>query len=62
MKSCGHVTCKTCADTLVKPSKQCVVCDKVVAEKDIIPLAREGTGYAAGGLAETSRRGIAFQG
>ncbi|PSS37967.1 hypothetical protein PHLCEN_2v194, partial [Hermanssonia centrifuga] len=62
MKSCGHVTCKTCADTLVKPSKQCVVCDKMVAEKDIIPLAREGTGYAAGGLAETSRRGIAFQG
>ncbi|RPD61817.1 hypothetical protein L226DRAFT_533998 [Lentinus tigrinus ALCF2SS1-7] len=62
MKPCGHVTCKTCTDTLVKPAKQCIVCDVKLADKDIIEMSREGTGYAAGGLAETSKRGIAFQG
>ena len=79
MKPCGHVTCKTCTDTLVKPAKQCIVCDVQLGDKDIIDLAREGaigmlhvrslnanpflgTGYAAGGLAETSKKGIAFQG
>ncbi|KAI0797307.1 hypothetical protein BC629DRAFT_1581647 [Irpex lacteus] len=62
MKPCGHVVCKTCTDSLVKPSKQCIQCDKVLADKDIITLTREGTGYAAGGLAETSKKGIAFQG
>ncbi|KAI0767548.1 hypothetical protein C8Q74DRAFT_1204412 [Fomes fomentarius] len=62
MKPCGHVTCNTCTDTLVKPAKQCIVCDVKLADKEIIELAREGTGYAAGGLAETSKKGIAFQG
>lgn len=62
MKPCGHVTCKTCTDSLVKPAKQCIQCDVKVVDKDIIPLTREGTGYAAGGLAETSKKGIAFQG
>ncbi|KAI0649757.1 hypothetical protein C8Q79DRAFT_900609 [Trametes meyenii] len=62
MKTCGHVICKTCTDTLVKPSMQCIVCDVKLGDKDIIELTREGTGYAAGGLAETSKRGIAFQG
>ena len=62
-KPCGHVTCKTCTDSLVKTSKQCVACDvSLKIEKDIIPLTREGTGYAAGGLAETTKKGIAFQG
>ncbi|OCH91178.1 hypothetical protein OBBRIDRAFT_729262 [Obba rivulosa] len=62
MKPCGHVTCKTCTDTLVKPAKQCILCDSKLEDKDVIPLMREGTGYAAGGLAETSKKGIAFQG
>ncbi|TFK31774.1 hypothetical protein BDQ12DRAFT_739790 [Crucibulum laeve] len=62
MKPCGHVTCKTCTDTLIKPSKQCVVCDCQLKDKEIIELKREGTGFAGGGLAETSRTGIAFQG
>lgn len=84
-KSCGHVTCKTCFDTLIKPAKQCVVCDKELkVEKDVVELKREGTldklfailyrslfdlppmvagtGFAGGGLAETSKSGIAFQG
>ncbi|KAH9924987.1 uncharacterized protein BXZ73DRAFT_50170 [Epithele typhae] len=62
MKPCGHVTCKTCTDTLVRPAKQCILCDVKLDKKDIIDLTREGTGYAAGGLAETSKKGIAFQG
>ncbi|KAI0058435.1 hypothetical protein BV25DRAFT_1810656 [Artomyces pyxidatus] len=62
MKPCSHVTCKTCTDTLVRPAKQCVVCDTQVGEKDVIELKREGTGFAGGGLAETSKTGVAFQG
>lgn len=80
MKPCGHVVCKTCTDTLVKPAMQCIQCDVQLADKDIIELTREGmsmfwgylacvtkrccagTGYAAGGLAETSKKGVAFQG
>jgi hypothetical protein len=42
MKPCAHVTCKTCTDSLVRPAKQCVVCDKQLKEKDIIELKREG--------------------
>lgn len=80
MKPCAHVTCKTCTDTLVRPAKQCVVCDTKLGEKDILELKREGTydsnfhhcrylrhklqgtGFAGGGLAETSKKSIAFQG
>ncbi|KAI0251884.1 hypothetical protein BJV78DRAFT_1125590 [Lactifluus subvellereus] len=62
MKPCSHVTCKTCTDTLVRPAKQCVVCDKLLAEADILELKREGTGYAGGGMAETRKKGVAFQG
>lgn len=42
IKPCSHVTCKTCTDTLVRPAKQCVVCDKLLAEADILELKREG--------------------
>ncbi|TFK73156.1 hypothetical protein BDN72DRAFT_762107 [Pluteus cervinus] len=62
MKPCSHVVCKTCTETLVRPAKQCIVCDELLKEKDIIELKREGTGFAGGGLAETSKTGIAFQG
>ncbi|KII91681.1 hypothetical protein PLICRDRAFT_51816 [Plicaturopsis crispa FD-325 SS-3] len=61
-KPCGHVTCKTCTDSLVRPDKQCILCNSALGEKDIIELRREGTGFAGGGLAETSKTGIAFQG
>ncbi|KAF4608146.1 hypothetical protein EYR40_000490 [Pleurotus pulmonarius] len=61
-KTCSHVTCKTCTDTLVRPAKQCIVCDAQLKDGDIIELKREGTGFAGGGLAESSRAGIAFQG
>ncbi|KAG6860609.1 hypothetical protein C0995_009430 [Termitomyces sp. Mi166 len=42
MKPCAHVTCKTCTDSLVRPAKQCIVCDKELKEKDILELKREG--------------------
>ncbi|KAI5114933.1 hypothetical protein M0805_008894, partial [Coniferiporia weirii] len=62
MSPCSHVVCKTCTDTLVRPSSQCVACDKEVPKSKIIELKREGTGYAGGGMAETSKTGVAFQG
>ncbi|EIN14620.1 hypothetical protein PUNSTDRAFT_58853 [Punctularia strigosozonata HHB-11173 SS5] len=62
MKPCGHVVCRTCTDTLVKPNAQCTVCDIPIKASDIVELRREGTGYAGGGLAETSKAGVAFQG
>ncbi|KAL0951228.1 hypothetical protein HGRIS_007949 [Hohenbuehelia grisea] len=62
MKPCAHVVCKTCTDTLVRPAKQCIECDTVLKDADVIELEREGTGFAGGGLAETSKKGIAFQG
>lgn len=40
---CGHVVCSTCADTIVKPGKQCPVCEAHVRpDKDLIELGREG--------------------
>ncbi|KAF8916726.1 hypothetical protein CPB85DRAFT_1289267 [Mucidula mucida] len=62
MKPCAHVVCKTCTESLVRPSKQCIVCDSKLSESDVIELKREGTGFAGGGMAESSRTGIAFQG
>ncbi|KAG8902816.1 hypothetical protein FRB99_004083 [Tulasnella sp. 403] len=62
IRSCSHVICKTCTETLVQPASQCIVCDKKAKKKDIVELQREGTGFAAGGRAETTKVGVAFQG
>jgi nitric oxide synthase-interacting protein len=62
MKTCSHVVCKVCTETLVQPAKQCVVCDSSAKQKEIVELKREGTGFAAGGRAETSKTGVNFQG
>lgn len=79
MRPCGHVACKTCTETLVRSSGECVACDQQLKPKDILDLRREGiqildlvietlltlfsgTGFAGGGLAETSKTGVAFQG
>ncbi|KAJ6627917.1 hypothetical protein B0H10DRAFT_1778997 [Mycena sp. CBHHK59/15] len=68
MKPCAHIVCRTCTETLVRPPRQeveshaCVVCDTRLGKKDVIELKREGTGFASGGMAETSRSGISFQG
>jgi myo-inositol catabolism protein IolC len=42
MKPCGHVICRTCTDSLVAPSSQCVKCDAKLGPKDTIELLREG--------------------
>ncbi|KAF8128633.1 hypothetical protein EV363DRAFT_1340174 [Boletus edulis] len=62
MRPCSHVTCKVCTDSLVRPASQCIVCDRGLANLDIVELKREGTGFAGGGLAETTKKGVAFQG
>ncbi len=39
---CGHVVCKTCAETIVKPSGRCSVCEAGIGEGGMIPLGKEG--------------------
>lgn len=39
---CGHVVCKTCAETVVAPAKACPVCDAVVEAAGMLPLGKEG--------------------
>lgn len=56
-KPCGHVTCKTCFDTLVKPAKQCVECDKELKiEKDTVELRREGASFLTLNFLSSPRR------
>ncbi|KAH7883027.1 hypothetical protein F5I97DRAFT_1815380 [Phlebopus sp. FC_14] len=62
MKPCSHVVCKGCTDSLVRPAKQCIVCDRALDDGEVVELRREGTGFAGGGLAETTKKGVAFQG
>jgi nitric oxide synthase-interacting protein len=39
---CGHVVCKTCVDTIVRPAKRCCVCEAEVLEEGLIPVGKEG--------------------
>jgi len=50
LRNCGHVMCRGCL-AKIKHDRQCVVCSKSFAEKDIIKLETGGTGYA-GSLGE----------
>lgn len=55
-----------CVDTLVKSTspQQCAFCDTQLLpdkKKPIIAIKREGTGFAAGGIAEAKRFGLSFQ-
>ncbi|KAF7312195.1 RING-type domain-containing protein [Mycena indigotica] len=63
MKPCSHVVCKTCKEKLMNDGDNCacVVCETPLKKKDMLELHREGTGFAGGGMAETSRAGMAFQ-
>lgn len=62
---CGHVICKTCADTIVKESGRCCVCEAGIKTKEgeggLIPLGKEGTGFAAAGGAEVKRAVTTFR-
>lgn len=46
-KPCAHVTCKTCTDTLVRPAKQCVVCDTPLKLGDDVHAGKDGKGDKA---------------
>ncbi|KZV53240.1 hypothetical protein F511_21497 [Dorcoceras hygrometricum] len=47
--SCGHVFCKKCADKFVAIDKVCLVCNKPCKEKNLVHLAKGGTGFAGHG-------------
>lgn len=46
LNSCGHVFCKKCADKFMAVDKVCLVCDKPCKEKNLVGLAKGGTGFA----------------
>lgn len=45
---CGHVVCKNCADTIVKPTNRCCVCEAEVEASGLIALGKEGEFACAG--------------
>ena len=61
-KKCGHVVCEPCYKNLKGKKCNCLVCDEVNVEDDVLLLESEGTGFAAGGgIVETKRYDLAFQ-
>ncbi|XP_068323762.1 E3 ubiquitin-protein ligase CSU1-like [Pyrus communis] len=46
LSSCGHVFCKKCADRFVAVDKVCLVCSKGCKERNLVNLAKGGTGFA----------------
>jgi nitric oxide synthase-interacting protein len=58
---CGHVVCKTCADSIVKESGRCCVCEAGIDSDGMIPLGKEGTGFAAAGGSEVKRNVTTFR-
>jgi len=44
---CGHVVCKNCAETIVKPSGRCCVCEAEVDATGLIALGKEGETFFA---------------
>ncbi|KAL6562189.1 E3 ubiquitin-protein ligase csu1 [Orobanche gracilis] len=49
LSSCGHVFCKKCADKFMAVDKVCLVCDRPCKERNLINLAKGGTGFAGHG-------------
>ncbi|XP_051134006.1 E3 ubiquitin-protein ligase CSU1-like [Andrographis paniculata] len=49
LSSCGHVFCKKCADKFVAVDKVCVICNKPCKEKNLVNIAKGGTGFAGHG-------------
>lgn len=39
---CGHVFCKTCADSIVLPAGRCSVCEAKIAKEGMVPMGKEG--------------------
>ncbi|KAF5728977.1 nitric oxide synthase-interacting protein [Tripterygium wilfordii] len=49
LSSCGHIFCKKCADKFVAVDKVCVLCSKACKERNLVNLAKGGTGFAGHG-------------
>ncbi|GER27202.1 nitric oxide synthase-interacting protein [Striga asiatica] len=49
LSSCGHVFCKKCADKFMAVDKVCLVCDRPCKERNLVDLAKGGTGFAGHG-------------
>ncbi|KAL0310692.1 UNVERIFIED_CONTAM: E3 ubiquitin-protein ligase CSU1 [Sesamum angustifolium] len=49
LSSCGHVFCKKCADKFMVVDKVCLACDKPCKERNLVNLAKGGTGFAGHG-------------
>lgn len=49
LSSCGHVFCKKCADKFVAVDKVCLACNKPCKERNLVNLAKGGTGFAGHG-------------
>ncbi|PIN18559.1 hypothetical protein CDL12_08748 [Handroanthus impetiginosus] len=49
LSSCGHVFCRKCADKFMAVDKVCLLCDKPCKEKNLVKLAKGGTGFAGHG-------------
>eukprot|EP00850_Spirogloea_muscicola_P009924 SM000057S18354 [mRNA] locus=s57:144142:146424:- [translate_table: standard] len=49
VSTCGHVICKKCADKFVVKDHCCCVCGKACKAKELIEIARGGTGMAGHG-------------
>ncbi|WFD34774.1 hypothetical protein MCUN1_001618 [Malassezia cuniculi] len=70
IRGCGHAFCAPCATTLVKQpldkgeAGSCPECSTDIPSwaRHVVAIAREGTGYAGGGVSETATKGVAFQG
>jgi len=69
LRPCGHVLCASCTQELVRaPMRRgeataCPECNATLKrERDVVAIAREGTGYASGGTSEVRAAGVAFQG
>ncbi|GAA5823111.1 hypothetical protein JCM10212_002675, partial [Sporobolomyces blumeae] len=59
VRSCGHLLCHTCVDTLSRTDKACATCSTPLDKKNpFIEVKREG---AYGGT-EVEKFGLAFQG
>lgn len=42
---CGHVFCKTCADSIVLPAGRCSVCEAKITKEGMVPMGKEGESF-----------------
>ncbi|KAL5219582.1 hypothetical protein ABZP36_020266 [Zizania latifolia] len=47
ISTCGHVFCKKCSDKFLVTDKVCLVCNKPCKGRNLTPLEKGGTGFAA---------------